>query len=187
MTELSFDKVREMQRKEKKDTALSEIDEDFYPSLSLFVKQATKAYKTSPDTEKLRELENSSKLARDMFDKREQKILMKALRSARGAKGKEENMTPEEKKLFNALVASLVEHRKFFENLVSGSQDATKNPKTLLNKEEHKIVLVRVLKEIPRFVGSDAKEYGPFKQKSMVKLPAKEAELLLKRNLVEKM
>ena len=185
MTELGFDKVREMQRRERKETSLGELKEDFYPSLAGFIKEASQDYNKNPSTEKLRENENALKLARDMFDQREQKILLKALRAARGAKGKEENMTPEEKKMFDSLVKSLKEHREFFEGLLIGKQSQT--PKTLLNKNEHKIVLVRALKEIPRFVGSDASEHGPFKQDSVVKLPEKEAELLLKRSLVEKM
>lgn len=186
MTELTFEKIREAQRREKKETPLAVLEADFYPSLAEFMKVTRQDYAQNPDTEKLREMGNAAKLAKDLFDKREQKILLKALRAVRGGKGKEENMTSEEKKLFDSLVHSLEQHRNSFEGTLGGRRE-TKEPKTLLNKTAHKVVLVRVLKEIPRFVGSDSTEYGPYKQDSMVKLPEKETGLLLKRNLVEKM
>lgn len=182
MTEMDFEKIRQIQRKEREETSLYPLEEDFYPSTARHVAMSRKEYEKNPGTEKLREIENFSRLAKDVFDKREQKIIMKSLRAARGSKRKDENMTPEEKKLFNALVQDITKHRKFFEDSLKG-----KTPKTLLNKNEHNSIPVRAVEEIPQFVGSDSKEYGPFKQNSIFKIPEKEAELLLKRNLIEKM
>jgi DNA replication initiation complex subunit (GINS family) len=188
MTELNQEKIRETQRREKKDMALAALEADFYQSLAASMGKAGRDQQENPSPEALREMENSSKLARDLFETREQKIVMKALRQVRGGTGKEEHLTQEEKKLFEALISSLETHRAFFEKTLKGIYETqVETPKTLLNRDEHKIVLVRVLKEVPRFIGSDAREHGPFKQNSLVKLPGREAELLLKRNLVEKM
>ncbi|MCD4739836.1 hypothetical protein K8R43_01440 [archaeon] len=187
MTELSYEKIRDIQRRERKEASLAAINSDFYPSLAALVKTMEKQYTENPDTEKLREKENMLKLAKQLFDQREQKILLKAMRAIRAGRKLDENLTPEEKKFYDTLTKALENNRDMFEKTIHGQQITKKMPKTLLNETAHKVVLVRVLKEIPCFVGSDSTEYGPYKQNSMVKLPEKEAELMLKRNLVEKM
>lgn len=185
MSDFSFDELRDLHRKEKKETGPSELDENFYKKLALLIKEIKQDYENNPDTEKLRELENINKLANDLFFLREQKLVLKALRSVRTGKKKKENLTPEEEQVFDSIVEILEQNRKFFKSVLNGIYPETKIPKTILNKEEHKIVLIRILKDVPRFVGTDSKEYGPFTKNDMVKLPEAEANILLKRNLAE--
>ncbi|MEK6902307.1 MAG: hypothetical protein AABX02_01820, partial [archaeon] len=44
---------------------------------------------------------------------------------------------------------------------------------------------VRILSEIPSFVGTDLKEYGPYKTGQVVELPPKIAQLFISRKLGE--
>lgn len=195
MDEFGFEELRDLHRREKKDTGPAEVGENFYKKLALLIKKLKQNYESNPDVGKLREIENITKLADDLFILREQKIVLKALRSVRTGKKKKENLTPEEEKVFNLIVDVLERNRKFFEAVMNGEYpeesltsrqvESTEIPKTILNKEEHKIVLIRVLKDVPRFVGTNSKEYGPFKKNEMVKLPEAEANILLKRNLAE--
>jgi len=46
-----------------------------------------------------------------------------------------------------------------------------------------KKILVRVLRDVPSFVGADLKTYGPYKTEDVVLLPAQNAEALIKRGI----
>ncbi|MCK4327641.1 MAG: DNA replication complex GINS family protein [Candidatus Diapherotrites archaeon] len=183
---ITFEYLREIQRKERNSSRIAEIEPKFYSELAAYVKTCTKECKDSGDG--FRELENSMKLARDVFDKREQKLVMKALRSVRTKEYDDEHMTAEEKKLFKALVDAIRGNKKFFDRVMLGDYSLkVADEDTLIKENGNNVVLARVRKEIPVFVGSDTKEYGPYKSGDIVKLPRAEAELLAKQDLVEVM
>ena len=182
---MSFGYIRETQRKEKNSSRLSEVEPSFYKELAAHIKESTAACKANGNG--FRELENTVKLAREVFEKREQKLVMKALRSVRTKEYDEERMTPEEKALFKALVEAIQTNRRAFDSVMLGDYNFSMPKDTLIKENGNKIVLARVRREIPAFVGSDTKEYGPYKVGDVVKLPRVEAVLLSKRDLVEVM
>ena len=182
---MSFEYIRGIQRKEKNSSRISEVDTSFYNDLARYVKECTESCKTNGNG--FRELENTVKLARDVFEKREQKLVMKALRSVRTKEYDEEHMTEEEKSLYKALVEAIRGNRKFFDRVMLGEYAFTASEDTLIKENGNNVVLARVRKEIPVFVGSDTNEYGPYNAGDVIKLPRGEAELLAKQNLVEVM
>ena len=183
---MSFEHIREVQRKEKNSARFAEVEPTFYKELAAYVKQCTADCKSNGSG--FRELENSIKMARDVFDKREQKLVMKALRSVRTKEFDEEHMTGEEKAVFGALVDAIQSNRKFFDSIMLGEYSfAAAAKETLIKGKEDNLVLARVRRETPVFVGSDAKEYGPYKEGDVVKLPRAEADLLAKQGLAEVM
>ena len=183
---INFEYLREIQRKEKNSSRMAEIDPKFYTELAAYVKACTKECKDSGNG--FRELENSMKLARDVFEKREQKLVMKALRSVRTKEYDDEHMTLEEKAVFKALVEAIRGNKKFFDKVMLGDYSfKAAEEDTLIKENGNNLVLARVRKEIPVFVGSDTKEYGPYKSGDIVKLPRGEADLLAKQDLVEVM
>jgi hypothetical protein len=48
-------------------------------------------------------------------------------------------------------------------------------------------IKIKFLKDVPEFVGSDKKDYGPFKKDEIAKLPEKEGKLLIKKGIAEPM
>jgi len=46
-----------------------------------------------------------------------------------------------------------------------------------------KKILVRLLRDVPSFVGADLKTYGPLKSEDVVLLPAQNADSLVKRGI----
>lgn len=182
---MNFEHIRDIQRKEKNSRRIAEVDPSFYNDLATYVKKCTETCKANGNG--FRELENSMKLARDVFEKREQKLVMKALRSVRTKEYNEEHMTEEEKVLYKSLVEAIRGNRKFFDKVLLGDYAFKAPTDTLIKENGNNVVLARVRKEIPVFVGSDTKEYGPYKAGDVVKLPRAEAELLSKQNLVEVM
>lgn len=52
-------------------------------------------------------------------------------------------------------------------------------------KAKKKVLVVRVLQEIPSIVGADMKTYGPFKQEDVAALPVENARILIKQGAAE--
>ena len=126
-------------------------------------------------------------------DKREQKILLRALSTVRTGEMDDSHLTPEEKKLYCELCSNLNAHRSFFNKVLLGDYNGSnggvcaKDQETLIKEGSPKVTLVRVRKDVPRFVGSDSNEYGPFAAGDVIKLPKKEAEFMSQQDLVEKL
>jgi len=57
-----------------------------------------------------------------------------------------------------------------------------KEPEKVTDDSAKKI-LVRVLRDVPSFIGADLKTYGPYKTEDVVLLPAQNAEALIKRGI----
>ena len=206
---MSYEDLRKFQRMERADARLASFDKGFYKELSLLIKAQREAAQASvgqADGE-ARVFENTIKIARDLFERREQKIILKALRAAHSVEPvSAEGMTSEEKKGFERLVGALRSNKQEFEKAVlSGvgrvtAEDLRKiqhvqdiplispdseNVESVVSSEDLNMALVRILKKVPKFVSKDLREFGPFESNDVVKLPRKEAELLVSQKFVE--
>lgn len=183
---MEYEDLRRVQRTERANSRLSDVGDDFYTGLSSLVNQARQKYEAGHSIDDLRSLENILKIARDIIERREQKIAMRVLRSLRSSDGEEDTLAKEEKALSDGLGTALRGNRRVFEQVLTGDYRASgqKQPAAAAG-EDLNIVLVRTIKKVPKFVGSDSKEYGPFEANEVIKLPQKEADLLSKGNFIE--
>lgn len=179
---MEYEDLRRVQRMERANSSLSEMGESFYHELSSLINSARQGYEKSHSIDDLRSLENILKIAREIIERREQKIAMRVLRSMRSAEAEEGSLVKEEKALAETLQEALKNNRRVFEQVLTGDYRPAAHK---AQGEDLNIVLVRTLKKVPKFVGSDSKEYGPFEANEVIKLPQKEAELLSKGNFIE--
>lgn len=187
---MNYEDLRRIQRLEK-GAALAPIEPDFYGKLAEMVKyHKTRAQENAEDSKML---ENILKISKDIFERREQKTVQKALNYARTGKLDKEPFTPEEKEFFDSLAADFTSARDDFESALSGN--AKKEAKriqriddipALFETEDLNCVLVRITKKVPKFVSDGLKEHGPYEENEIVKLPKKEAEILSAKNFAEK-
>ena len=192
---MNYEDLRRFQRMERNSSKLGELPRSFYDELCQLL-AAQKAKCKEGQAEETKVFENMVKTTRDVFDRREQKILTKAMRFARTNETEKDVITDEEKSLFEKLSEDLKKSRQDFEMLLLGN-GKTRDLKKIQNindiptinngqaGEDLNIVMVRILKKVPKFVSGDLKEYGPFEANSIVKLPRKEADLLSNRNFIE--
>ena len=188
---MNYEDLRRFQRLEK-NVALGVIDKDFYTRLSELIRYYQPKARESQDDAKI--LENIIKISRDIFERREQKIVQKALNAVRTGKAVDcESLAPEEKKLLDALVDCLRTSRNNFEAVLSG--DIRKELEKIQHiddipeigeAEDLNYILVKIIKKVPKFISDNMKEYGPFEENEIVKLPKREAELLSEKNFAEK-
>ncbi|MBU2099677.1 hypothetical protein KKG83_00855 [Candidatus Micrarchaeota archaeon] len=181
--ELDYDEIRRIYHMEKNTSKLVEVQEDFFDSLTEFLLKEKEDYLNSMndlDFAKARAFSNLKKMVEEILSLREKKILNKALVSAKTSEPNNELMALEEKKMFEQILKILESHKSLTESVFVGKQ-AKESKEKSLNK-----VLVRILSEIPSFIGTDMKEYGPFKKNDKVELPPKIAKLFVSRKIGEK-
>ncbi len=170
---MDFEDVRNIRIKEKENSSLSDIPKNFFQEVSRLIDNLENPKKTK----------NTVAMVKDIFKRREQKIARSALRAARTDEKRIENVTKKEKELYKNLVEDFTTHRDRLKR-VKNSENLEEN-KTNKNKEEKKEYLVRTLERVPKFTGSESSEHGPYEPNQIVKMPRKEAKILLKKELVE--
>ncbi|MEK6834864.1 MAG: hypothetical protein AABX61_01225 [Nanoarchaeota archaeon] len=193
MTEeiITYEVLYDILRREKTRQELQKLDENFFNDISSYIikkksilddlksKSSIFAQKEIEKTEK--ELINIKRIIKDIYDKRESKVLQLALSASITNKMQDGyNLLPEEKINFDNLVKFLKISREDLLNKLMGEE----KPKVIKSEQEG-IKTVRILQPVPRFVGDDLNEYGPFDEEYIASLPIKVAELLIKNNKAE--
>ncbi len=181
--DLTYDEIRRIYRLEKNTSKLVEVQEDFFDSLTNFILEEKQNYLNSMkelDFAKARSFTNLKKMVEEILSLREKKILNKALISSKTSEPNDELMAAEEKKIFNLILKILESHNSFIDSVFVGKENKSAKEKAL------NMVSVKILSDIPSFIGTDMKEYGPFKKTETVKLPAKIAKLFVSRKIGEK-
>jgi DNA replication initiation complex subunit (GINS family) len=120
-----------------------------------------------------REYESILKVVEDIHERRMQKIVLRAMKSGGGQE--EIALTGEEAALFERISKAVSDERNRFNSMMGGNE----------KREEERIKRIKILKNLPKFVGTDLKVYGPFKEGDMTELPEKEAQLLVNRGIAE--
>ena len=182
---ISYDELRRINRLEKNTSNLVEVDEDFFSSLKEFVKDEKKDYLDSLQKDfsesKARDFSNLKKTVEEIFRLREKKVLNKALIAVRTDEYTESHMASEEKEVFKKLINLLNSHNSLLTEIFS--ENSSKRDKKDLDLNRFSI---RITREVPKFVGTDMKEYGPFSEGQVIELPEKIAKLFISRKLGEK-
>ncbi len=105
---------------------------------------------------------------------REKKLLNKALIAAHTKDITIEKMAKQESDTYKKMLKLLNDHNEIYSSLFGEKQ-----------KEEKELVSIKILKEVPTFVGTDMQEYGPFSEGQKVDVTSKIAKLLLMRKIAE--
>ncbi len=167
--EINYSALREIQKKEMDSTKIVVLEKDFYSEASKFLESRKAEAFGSGSSLPIREYENIKKIIHSIKERREEKIVLMAIRGEETHKG----LTPEESELLKELSGSV---RKFREK-VTGSF-----PEKPVKKNIRK---VKLLKDVDPYKGLDNNVYGPYKSGEEIELPPTEAEWLLKAKLAE--
>ena len=189
---ITYEVLYDILRREKTRQEIQKLDDNFFDDIKKYIenkssilkdlktKSSIFAQKEIEKTEK--ELINIKKIVKDIYEKRESKITQLALSSAITNKMQDiSGLLHQEKTIFDGLIKFLKESR---EGLLRDLLEEDK-PK-VIKSEKESIKTVRILQPIPRFVGDDLEEYGPFEEEYIASLPIKVAEFLIKNSKAEK-
>jgi DNA replication initiation complex subunit (GINS family) len=190
---ITYETIRNAHRAEKEEE-LQKLPEGFFESVRNWFKHKEKM----KDTTSLLEVENAKKLLEDVINRRQKKIVLAALSTVRGQLPPT-NLTDEERKFFDEIVNSLKifkneinEKFRGYEEIVEEKVEEAKKSIEELKKEEKMEfakpdgkLLVKILSDLPRFVGSDMQAYGPLKAGDVISLPEEIGNLLINRKVAE--
>jgi len=97
----------------------------------------------------------------------------------------------EEGQLFDSILIKLNEYRQgIVENLILGKEVRIESrPKSIKTQEEpsNENALLRFVEAVPKFVGIDLKQYGPFQIEDVANLPKEVAKVLTHNKRAEEM
>ncbi|MDD5416618.1 MAG: hypothetical protein PHU12_01435 [Candidatus Aenigmarchaeota archaeon] len=184
---ITYETIRGVHRNEK-DEILQQLPEGFFQA----VKNWLAHKRTNRDTYSLLEAENAKKLLEDIINRREKKIVLAALRTVRGELPPK-NLTESEQKFFDGVVVSLkmfrdkiTEETMNYDEIVEKKiEDTRKLVEEMAGEIKIENKMIKILDDVPKFVGSDSNNYGPFRKGDVVSLPEDVMTLLLNRGAAE--
>ncbi len=237
---ITYETLFEMLRLEKNREELQKIDPEFFSHVLTYLREKLQILNASKQSifgneqqeNTRRQLDNVKKIIKELYEKREKKIMMMALIKSRtkisvmdtSAILKEEQilfsqlantldsfrnnmlMNLLELKEIEAKAVEMPQHKN--EGLVnnnnrtntdnnirseSSNNNANVNTQQITaanentNADNAELKLLKILEQVPQFMGTDLEIYGPFMPKDVANIPANVANLLVETGSAEEM
>jgi len=179
---ISYETIRNVQRKEKEEKILQKLPENFFILVREWLRNKKDSIKDNTD---MIELENAKNLLEDIINRRETKIIMSALNTMRGNLPSD-GLSEEEVKFFDNIISLLKKFKSEMQEEILG-YDGVIESKINSAREAVSATLkkVKFVADVPKFVDENMKKYGPFTAGDETEVPASVAEMLAKRNSIE--
>lgn len=168
-------------KSEKEKSELQPLPKEFYGELGRYLKKLREERRMLDEgTIRARliskEIENVSRMSRNLIDLRYRKILGNALKGEILAK---DVLTSEEEHMYDHLMSVTDAFSSLLKDVLAGrsprvEEKPVKRPKKMV---------VRVLQGIPAIVGANMKTYGPFKAEDIASLPIENARILIRKGV----
>ncbi|MBI2148395.1 hypothetical protein HYU23_01845 [Candidatus Woesearchaeota archaeon] len=191
---ITYEKLYEVLRLEKYKKELQKLDLDFYKKVINYLEEKKSILKSQESKDSVfasqsisktkRQLENTKMILKELYERREGKIIQMALFSSRTSEKSEETdaLIDEELSFYKSLVNIFGKYKLgILENILN-------NKMPLIDKkEEKKSKTLKFLHPIPQFIGDDMQVYGPFEQEDIAVIPNRVSEILIKNNKAEEL
>lgn len=211
---ITYQTLFEALQREKERSDLQKLDMSFYSDTIRYITDKKKLLEKSDDSvfasdEKRkteRQLENIYKIIKELYERREKKILMMAFDKSKTKSNLIDTSAflEGEKALFGVITTTLDGYRENVlgnvlnckmpvipnkELQLEAAQPVLEHEKVEDQKEEvsQSLKFVRFLDEVPKFVGPELEEYGPFGKEDMANLPSIIADILINKGKAEEM
>jgi DNA replication factor GINS len=164
---ITYETLREYVTREKNSPKLIELPDNFFQEVRDYLENKAKV---SEGKEDLWELDNSKRMLQDLLDARESKIVRLALVFVRAG------VTPGK---------VMAEEKEFFDSMVSNIKGFQDRRSEFLEGKKEGMETIALLDEVPRFVGVNMKEYGPFRKGDIGRVPKDNSQLLISKGLAK--
>jgi DNA replication initiation complex subunit (GINS family) len=201
---ITYETLYDLLRNEKNKSELQQLSANFLKDLINYLnkkqeilesQEKKKSIFTSTEVQKTRkQIESIQKIIKELYERRESKIIQSCLISSRTNIESEETsrLLPEEQEFHKILTKNLNHYRENILYRLSAGQlpniDIPESKPKDLKTNEKPIKTARKLKmicDIPKFVGMDMESYGPFNDKQIIEIPNETADFLIKQNKAE--
>lgn len=165
---LTDETIRKIFEEEKNSQGLTKLPDDFFEQISEYLDKKSKLIRDESDQWSL---DSIKRRLRSIFERRERKILNSSHGFIDSGVGPE-NLTPEE--------------AKFFESIVECIRSFGKEREQGFEKNHEPLVLLTILQDVPRFVGMNLRNYGPFRKGDVATVPEPNANLMIEKGMAER-
>ncbi len=178
---LTYSALREIQKKEMESSEIVKVEPDFYEQVSTLLRERKLAAMNDDSMSALKEYENIRKIASGIQAKREEKIVLMALRGDKIHEG----LTEKEHELLEYIMEKLNDTRMNITSEWNRNNEKSESETSKTTNKKADAQKVIILKDVAQYKGIDSKIYGPFKSKEQAILPTSEAEWLIKAKMAE--
>ena len=174
---LSYSLIRKIHRLEKQSINLVKLDGDFFESLKLFLEEEKSKLQERDvfDDESNQKAFNLKNMLENILALRQKKIINKAILYVQTGEENKENMLLPEQKIYKKLINIFEEYQQYIKYLYNDKKESK-------NLDLKKIV---ILSDVPKFIGTDMKEYGPFKTEDVVEIPESIANIFINKGIAK--
>ncbi len=166
-----YNELRKIHIEEKRSNNISQLKENFYVEVNGYIEKTEIKLNEEPNPALRRELENCLKILNEVQKKRIEKIILYGFNEIYNGFDPLENLTQEEKTLYEEIKKDVTKVKKNFEKRST--------------KKKEDIIKVRVLKQIPKFKGFDNKYHGPYEEGKVYEILKNVGESLIKAKKME--
>jgi len=206
---ISYKNLRRIQQSERQSPSLSHIDPQFYKDVTIYINGLRQRLDEEKHAQKKmllhEELQNIEKIARNIYEQREKKIILAAISKARGGHPSTQNMIKDEQRFFDSILDLILSTRSSLldsqandninsepiqteKHIDTKKQDIssltdknkTQSNKTVSPPQHLPHPIIRVITDIPTFIGTDKQTYH-LKKGDVLSIASDMAEMLIKR------
>ena len=201
---ITYETLYELLKRERERTDLQKLEPTFFSDTINYIKDKKKILDAKSDSvfaleerkKTDRQLDNIYKIVRELYERREKKIISLALDKSRTKSNLIDTtvLLKEERVLFDALGNLLDSYREAILHTVLSEKMPfmqpieDKKPSAAFNHEPEQkkpTKLVRFTHQVPKFVGPELEEYGPFDGEDIANLPFEVADVLINKGKAE--
>lgn len=209
---ITYETLFELLNRERERSDLQKMEPTFFSDTISYIKDKRKILEAKSDSvfavEEIkkteRQLENIHKILKELYERREKKIITMALDKSRTGSGMIDTtaLLKEEKVFFDALASILdtyrneILHTLLNEKLpfMQALEDKKGTFREAVKPSGHfqsasslikPTKLARFLSYVPKFVGPELEEYGPYNEEDIASLPTEIADVLINRGKAE--
>ncbi|MAG91608.1 hypothetical protein CMO83_02950 [Candidatus Woesearchaeota archaeon] len=201
---ITYETLFELLKREKERNDLQKLEPTFYSDTINYIKDKKKILEAKGDSpfasderkKTERQLENIYKILKELYERREKKLITLALDKSRTQSNLIDTtaLLKEEKVFYDATTNLLDTYRNaILITLLNEKMPFMEPLKDEKPKEDFKSALeiknptklVRFMFQVPKFVGPELEEYGPFETEDIANLPMEIADVLINKGKVE--
>ncbi len=207
---ITYETLFDMLRNEKNREELQQINKSFFSDVLNYMQDKQKlaadskgsALFSGMESQKAkRQLENIQKIVKELYERREKKIIMMALIASRTKSVVDRSaLLDEEKQMLEELTEVLDRsregvlfrllslespHLRTAEPLQQNSTQPGESEEFAAPTNASATVMVRFLQPVPKFLGKEMEVYGPFDEEDITTVPAVIAKILIEKGRAE--
>lgn len=175
---LSYEIIRKIHRLEKGSTKLVKLEDDFFDSLKIFLEEEKNAIKQNNDVfddTKTQRLFNIKNMLEDILFLRQKKIINKAIIKIKTGEEELFDMQLPEQKMYKQITETLENYHGYIKSVFENKKAKT----------NYNTIKIKLLQAVPKFIGTDMQEYGPYSIDDVVNVPESIAKLFINKNIAQ--